>query len=84
VSISPIAPNWHDTPQSSQVSGFGYDPSTQVLTVSFVSTGTTYDYFGVPQNVFDEMVAAESTGSYFIRNIKRGPYRYQRRAEVGR
>ena len=73
-----ISPNWRDTPNSSQVAGFGYDQASRILTVKF-NTGAVYDYMEVPDTVFDGMRAAQSTGSYFIKNVKRAGYTFKRR-----
>lgn len=70
--------DWIDDFESSQVRRFKYNHETRVLTVQFVSTGSVYEYIDVPVEIYEQFKAAESKGSYFIRNIKRGPYRYQR------
>jgi len=74
-----IAPNWVDTPDSSQIAGFGYTPATQQLTIKFKHGGSVYDYQNVPQAVFDGLNAAESKGRYFGQNIRHAPYPYKRR-----
>lgn len=70
---------WHTDFDSSQITGYGYDAERNVLTIEFKSTGTTYDYFDVPTIIYEDLKAAESKGSYFIRNVKRGPFKYQKR-----
>lgn len=67
---------WISTPQSSNVAGFCYDDSTQVLTVEF-NSGTRYDYYDVPNHVYEGMKTAESIGKYLNSEIK-GHYRYAR------
>jgi hypothetical protein len=67
---------WIDTPESSNVNGFGYEESTQILTVTFKSGGE-YQYYDVPQSVFEQMQAATSKGQFLAQNIK-GHYRYAR------
>jgi hypothetical protein len=52
----------------------GYEEST--LEVEF-TTGTVYQYFDVPERVFEELMAAESKGGFFNSQI-RGHYRYAR------
>lgn len=69
--------NWVETPESSNITRFGYDETAQVLTVEFKSAGT-YDYFDVPEPVFEQMKAALSKGQFLASNIK-GIYRYARR-----
>lgn len=66
---------------SSQLLGFGYDSEREILAVQFHS-GAIYHYFDVPPEIHSGLIAAESKGSYFIRNIKRGPYRYEKQTNV--
>ena len=68
--------SWIDTPESSNIAGFGYDKGTQILTVAFKSGGE-YQYFDVQETVFDQMQAASSKGQFLAQNIK-GHYRYAR------
>ncbi len=59
---------------SSSVASVGYDPKTQTLEVEF-HNGTLYQYFDVPQGVYDALMTAESKGSFLNSSIK-GVYRY--------
>lgn len=68
--------NWIDTPESSTIARFAYEPSAQMLTVAFKSGGE-YQYFDVPQSVFEQMQAASSKGQFLAQSIK-GHYRYAR------
>ncbi len=68
--------NWITTPNSSNISGFGYDPESSVLTVEF-RNGGRYRYFDVPEIVFEELKVAPSTGQFLAQNIK-NIYRYAR------
>jgi hypothetical protein len=54
------------TPESSQIRGYGYDPSTKTLAVEFVSNASrvTYHYKDVPQDVADEFASSESKGRF--------------------
>lgn len=67
---------WIDTPESSNLAGFGYETSTQVLTVEF-KNGGRYNYYDVPEVVFEQMKAAPSKGQFLAQSIK-GIYRYAR------
>lgn len=40
-------------------------------------SGAIYRYFVVPQTIFEGLIAAESKGAYFNRNV-RNRFRYQR------
>lgn len=62
------------TPSSSNIESFSFDPETDTLTVSFRS-GDEYDYFNVPPSVYRAFQSAGSAGQFFIRSIK-GRYAY--------
>jgi KTSC domain len=47
----------------------GYDPKTQVLEAEFPN-GDVYDYSPVSETIWNELLAAPSTGSYFMANIR--------------
>ena len=68
--------NWIDTPESSNISRFGYDENNRVLGVEFKSGGV-YHYFDVPEAVFAQMKNASSKGQFLAQNIK-GAFRYAR------
>lgn len=61
---------------SSTLERVSYDFSSMTMIVEFKS-GTTYQYFDVPEHVFNELVAAASPGQYLAQNIK-SSYRYAR------
>ncbi|WP_393992745.1 KTSC domain-containing protein [Xanthobacter oligotrophicus] len=42
-----------------------YNPGTQVLSIWFTQSGGPYEYFGVPQHIFDGLCNASSQGTYF-------------------
>lgn len=67
---------WVSTPQSSNIAGFSYDEATQVLTVEF-NNGSRYDYYDVPDHIFEGMKSADSKGKYLNAEIK-SLYRYAR------
>lgn len=55
--------------QSSNIAAIGYDPATSDLLVEF-HNGSTYRYYGVPANVFDDLQNAGSVGRYFMASIR--------------
>ncbi|OQW73387.1 MAG: KTSC domain-containing protein [Proteobacteria bacterium ST_bin13] len=67
---------WVATPESSNLSRFGYDAGSMILQVEF-KNGGLYNYFDVPQHVFDAMKQAPSKGQYLAHDIK-GNFRYAR------
>lgn len=61
---------------SSNIEAVGYDDKSQTLQVEF-KNGSNYQYFDVPQHVFEELKGAGSVGAYLSANIK-GIYRFSR------
>ena len=59
---------------SSNVYSIGYDPNTLTLEVEFTN-GSIYQYFDVPEIEYNNLIGAESIGSYLYQNIKNN-YRY--------
>ena len=68
---------------SHNIYSVGYDSNSKVLEIEF-NTHSVYRYYEVPEDVYDELMAAESKGSYFFKKIKGGHnqsnslYRYER------
>jgi hypothetical protein len=54
---------------SSAMSAIGYDPRSRRMKITFTQ-GHTYDFCGVPQQVFDELLEAPSKGTYYNDHIK--------------
>ncbi len=54
---------------SSNVASLWYDAKTSTLEIEF-NHGWVYQYFDVEQEVYDELMSADSHGKYFIANIK--------------
>lgn len=61
---------------SRNVASVGYDASTMTLEVQF-RNGSVYQYFDAPSSVYQELMSAQSVGTYLSQNIK-GSYRYAR------
>ncbi|MDI6451441.1 KTSC domain-containing protein [Anaerobaca lacustris] len=59
---------------SSNVVSIGYDPSTLTLEVEFKGN-SVYQYFDVPEVVYQELMRARSIGQFMHANI-RNNYRY--------
>ena len=58
------------TVESSFLQKVGYDAATQTLAVQIFYSSDIYTYLNVPQSVYDGLMAAESKGAYYVRNIK--------------
>ena len=54
---------------SSNVASIGYDDATETLEVEFVS-GSIYQYYNVPRNLFEELVSAASKEQFLNQYIK--------------
>ena len=50
--------------------GIGYDPEAKTLVVQMNNSSDSYTYEGVPQAVYDDFLAADSKGAYFVAHIK--------------
>jgi hypothetical protein len=61
---------------SSNVATIGYDPATLVLEVEF-RNGGVYQYFDVPESVYQALMSSDSVGGFVNTVIKQG-YRYAR------
>jgi hypothetical protein len=67
---------WIATPESSNIAGFDYVIDRQVLVVEF-KNGGRYNYFDVPEIVYEQMKTAASKGQFLAQNVK-NIYRYAR------
>ena len=61
---------------SCNLSAVGYDEDSRVLRIRF-QKGEIYDYYNVPEFVYQALLEAASKGSYHYDNI-RGVYTYNR------
>ena len=62
--------------ESSNLASIGYDAANEILEVEF-NHGGVYQYFDVPENVYEELMNADSHGRYFVHNIK-DEYEYEK------
>lgn len=60
---------------SSMLMAVGYDPATQTLRAVF-NSGKTYNYFKVPQEVYDQLMDSDSKGGY-MRDLIIDQYPYE-------
>ena len=54
---------------SSSICSVGYDPKTHTLEIEF-HTGTIYQYYNVPENIYQGLMNVGSHGQYFHQNIR--------------
>ena len=59
----------HNTPTSSNVESMDYDPRAEELIVHFRS-GASYKYYHFPEDKWEEVKSAPSTGKYVNEQIK--------------
>ena len=55
---------------SSSLASVGYDPGSETLEVEFVATGKVYEYYNVPQFMYDRLLEASSVGQFFNAEIR--------------
>lgn len=56
--------------ESSVIRSVGYDPSSKTLEIEFEPGDRVYQYFDVPEAVYQELLAAPSRGHFFNERIK--------------
>lgn len=56
--------------ESSLLHKVGYDPEAKVLVIQMNNSSDRYVYSDVPQSVFDDLLAAPSKGSFYVKKIK--------------
>jgi hypothetical protein len=56
--------------QSAALQAVFYDEIRHALTATFRENGRTYIYEGVPQELYDRMLFADSVGAFFNRHIR--------------
>jgi len=78
VNSGPVEDNMEriNVPDSSNITSIGYNQYNSILEVEF-HNGFIYQYFDVPQNIFEELMHASSKGQ-FLNSIIKGQYRYAR------
>ena len=54
---------------SSNLESVGYDSETETLEVEF-SSGSIYQYYNVPDNMYEQLMQADSKGGFLNTHIK--------------
>lgn len=62
---------------SSNIASIGYDAEQMVLEVEF-NYGAVYQYFDVPESVYEGLMAVDSHGKYFDAYVKKAGYQYEK------
>jgi len=55
---------------SSSLASVGYSSASETLEVEFLKTGKVYEYYNVPQFMYERMLEAPSIGIFFNCEIK--------------
>ena len=66
-----------DYVNSSNLESVAYDSDSMTLEVEF-KHGGIYQYFNVPESIYNGLMNASSHGSYFDLNVKKGGYSYSK------
>jgi len=61
---------------SSNIKSIGFDPEDKILEIEF-HDGGIYQYFDVPQTIYNDLITAKSHGSFFHKHIKNN-YRWKK------
>lgn len=62
---------------SSSIASIGYSPDARRLQIEF-RTGRVYEYDGVPESIYRELMGAESRGRYFSTSIRPAGFPYRK------
>lgn len=62
---------------SSNIASIGYDSIAQVLEVEFLN-GAVYQYYDVPEELYEGLMAANSHGKNLNEFIKKAGFSYER------
>jgi len=62
---------------SSNIESIGYDAQSSILEVEFTS-GDVYQYYDVPEHLYQEFMHASSLGGFLNENIVKYHYRYRK------
>lgn len=60
---------------SSNLAAIGYNSETAILRVEFLY-GAIYEYYSVPEEIYQGLLYADSKGTYFNAYIKKGGYAF--------
>lgn len=56
--------------KSSNLASVGYDEQTLTLEVEFLRDGSIYQYYPVSNDIYIELMKADSKGTYFSKHIR--------------
>jgi len=62
---------------SSNIIAAGYDKDKKILKITF-KNGSSYEYSGVPEIMYNGMFTADSAGKFVRENIVGGKYKFKK------
>jgi len=62
---------------STNVASIGYDSNSMTLEVEFLN-GSIYEYYNVPEGLFNDFLIASSKGTFLDQFIKKGGFGYSK------
>jgi len=65
-----LAPGLSPVKGSRLIQGAAYDPATETLRIQLVNSIDVYRYRGVPPEIYEAFLGAESRGRYYAEHIK--------------
>ena len=63
----------HSFPKSSNLAFAKYDVLSNILQITF-QNGSQYQYYGILEDIYKELIESESSGTYFNTVIKKFKY----------
>lgn len=66
--------------ESSNLKQADFDPMMGTLTIGFVN-GTVYEFYGVPEDLYQKLLDASSPGKFFLSQIK-GKFDFAKRGHL--
>jgi hypothetical protein len=63
---------------SSNVASIGYDSDNMILEVEFLSGGL-YEYYNVPEFLFNDFINSPSKGQFFDQHIKKAGFQFSKK-----
>jgi KTSC domain len=65
----PVKPKWEETPNSSNLRRFLYDPTDRILLVDFRADNRRYGYADVPRSIVARLRRVKSKGAFVLEQI---------------
>ena len=70
--------NYQLLPSCTSITAVAFETRASTLDVWFRTTGRQYRYYGVPMQLYCDLLSADSKGRFFNQHIRDGPFQYER------